>query len=192
MTEQTTETTETVEPAKPATLEELLADLDDDRRTAILGTVSKARNEAKGLRQRVKDLEPKAQQFDTLAAASQTAEDRLAAVQADADKRSQAANARIARAEVKALASQAFADPEDAIAFLDLSTYVDADGDVDSAAIKADLVDLLARKPHLAVAPGGPRAPRPDRSQASGAAGGAALSPRDEFAALIQGSSTGR
>lgn len=60
-------------------------------------------------------------------------------------------NTRIVRAEVKAAAAATFADPEDAVAFLNLSDFeVDDNGDVDPADIEDALTDLLARKPHLA------------------------------------------
>jgi hypothetical protein len=61
------------------------------------------------------------------------------------------ANKRIVRSEVRALAADDFADADDAARFLDLDEYdVDDDGNVNSRQIKADLKDLLARKPHLA------------------------------------------
>ncbi|NYV73189.1 hypothetical protein [Streptomyces sp. UH6] len=56
---------------------------------------------------------------------------------------------RAVRAEVKALASTAFADPSDAAAFLNVSEFVSDDGDVDSEGIEKALADLLKRKPHL-------------------------------------------
>lgn len=60
-------------------------------------------------------------------------------------------NERLVRAEVKASASALFADPEDAVAFLNMSDFeVDADGNVDASDIEDALKDLLARKPHLA------------------------------------------
>lgn len=60
-------------------------------------------------------------------------------------------NTRIVRAEVKASAAATFADPEDAVAFLNLSDFdVDENGDVDPVDIEDALTDLLARKPHLA------------------------------------------
>jgi hypothetical protein len=91
---------------------------------------------------------------------------------ADAAKRAEAATARAVSAEVRALASE-FADPADAAAFLDLSQYADADGQIDSAKITADLAALLDSKPHLRKqADGsGPRTPRPDPGQ--GPRGGA-------------------
>lgn len=74
------------------------------------------------------------------------------------------ANARIIRAEVKALAADLFADPADAPLYLNLSDYdVSDDGDVDADEILADLKTLLQQKPHLAKAKSG--GPRPDPSQ---------------------------
>jgi hypothetical protein len=68
----------------------------------------------------------------------------------EAETKIKAMTARVVRAEVKALAGQTFADPDDAAAFLDLASYVDEDGEVDAAAITKDLAALLKRKPHLA------------------------------------------
>jgi hypothetical protein len=60
------------------------------------------------------------------------------------------ANRKIVRAEIKAAASAKFADPADAIAFLNLDDFtVDDDGEVDGEAIMAALDDLLKKKPHL-------------------------------------------
>ncbi len=61
---------------------------------------------------------------------------------------------RIVRAEVRALAVESFADPEDAVLYLDkqLGDFdVTDDGDLEDAdAVKRALADLLKRKPHLA------------------------------------------
>ncbi len=77
---------------------------------------------------------------------------REAAAEADAK-----ANRKIVRAEVKAAAAGKFADPGDAVAFLNLDEFeVDEDGEVDGDAISAALDDLLKKKPHLA-AQGGRR-----------------------------------
>ncbi|WP_327378004.1 hypothetical protein OG393_31005 [Streptomyces sp. NBC_01216] len=84
-----------------------------------------------------------------------------------AAKRAEAATKRAVRAEVKAAAAE-FADPDDAVAFLDLSAYTDTDGEIDTEQITADLADLLERKPHLkrqAPAPQQPKQPKPDPSQ---------------------------
>lgn len=79
------------------------------------------------------------------------------------------ATARAVKAEVKALASENFADPTDADLLGDLSRYVSDDGAVDTDSIEADLADLLDRKPHLrkAAADIDPKkkTPRPDPSQ---------------------------
>ncbi|MFE0651049.1 hypothetical protein ACFVZH_20910 [Streptomyces sp. NPDC059534] len=77
------------------------------------------------------------------------------------------ATRRAVLAEVKAAAS-AFADPEDAAAFLDLTSYADDAGDIDTETIAADLEALLERKPHLRRAtPEAPKppAPKPDPGQ---------------------------
>jgi len=77
------------------------------------------------------------------------------------------ATARAVKAEVRAAAAE-FADPEDAAAFLDLSTYTSDDGEIDTEAISADLEALLERKPHLRrAAPADPKkpAPKPDPGQ---------------------------
>jgi hypothetical protein len=76
------------------------------------------------------------------------------------------ADARVLRSEIKAAAAGKLADPADALAFLDLSSFeVDADGSVDEQEIAEAIDDLLTRKPHLAAqggrskgsADGGPR-----------------------------------
>lgn len=96
----------------------------------------------------------------------------LEKAQAKADKdaaRADKATKRAVLAEVKAAAA-AFADPEDAPAFLDLSAYTGDDGEIDTEAISADLEALLERKPHLRKPEAGPekkRQPRPDPGQGS-------------------------
>jgi hypothetical protein len=61
------------------------------------------------------------------------------------------ANTRIVNAEIRALAADKFADPRDAVKFLNAGDYdVDEDGEVDSRSIERDLSDLLREKPHLA------------------------------------------
>lgn len=74
------------------------------------------------------------------------------------------ANRRIVRAEVKVLARDIFADPDDAPLYVDLDDYeVDDDGDlVDSDEITAALKAVVKGKPHLAKRPAGPQK---DKSQ---------------------------
>ncbi|KOG21995.1 hypothetical protein [Streptomyces viridochromogenes] len=68
-----------------------------------------------------------------------------------------AANTRILRSEIKAAAAGKLADPTDALAYLDLSSFeVDENGDVDADEVRDAIDDLLTRKPYLA-ATGRPR-----------------------------------
>ncbi|MEV5369003.1 hypothetical protein AB0N12_06520 [Streptomyces albogriseolus] len=116
---------------------------------------------------------------DELAAKVQEFEDRdkseLERAQAQAQRAQEAvakATARAVQAEVKALAAE-FADVDDAVVHLQakMGSYATPDGDVDVESIKADLADILERKPHLRRAdpstdPGpGRKAPKPDPSQ---------------------------
>lgn len=61
-----------------------------------------------------------------------------------------AANVRILKSELKALATGKLADPTDAALFIDLSKFeVNDEGDPDSDALTEAIADLLVRKPHL-------------------------------------------
>lgn len=65
-----------------------------------------------------------------------------------------AANVKLAKSALKLAAKGVLADPADALAFIDSSSFdVDDNGDVDSDALNEAIKDLLARKPHLAAAP---------------------------------------
>lgn len=160
-------------------LEELLADLDDDRRGVILGEVSKARNEAKNLRTRLTEAEPKIAEYDRLAQASQTDAERALAAQQAAEARAEAAVQRIAKAEVKAALAGLVDDPDSIIEDLNLSRFVDSNGDIDAGALSA------LKSKYAAFA--GRRAPRPDHTQASGSNGATASTPAAELAAILQG-----
>ncbi|MCX5601618.1 hypothetical protein OOK29_26050 [Streptomyces phaeochromogenes] len=83
-----------------------------------------------------------------------------------AQTRAEAATKRAVTAEVKAAAAE-FADVDDAVAFLDLTSYANPDGEIDTAAIATDLAGLLERKPHLRkqTAAPAPPAPKPDPGQ---------------------------
>lgn len=74
------------------------------------------------------------------------------------------ANARIVRAEVRALAAEFFANPLDALHNLNLDDYeVNEEGELeDAAAVKAALADVLKKNPHYAKKGKGPK---PDPSQ---------------------------
>jgi len=84
--------------------------------------------------------------------ASKEGEQTPEQIRADIEREaSQKFQQRIIRAEVKAAATGKFADPDDALALLDLTALgVDDDGTVDPADIEDALTDLLTRKPHLA------------------------------------------
>jgi len=61
-----------------------------------------------------------------------------------------AANKRILRSEVRAIAKGRLADPADALVYLDLDSFeVDDDGEIDSEAIEDAISDLLKKKPYL-------------------------------------------
>ena len=140
--------------------------------------IEKLRRESAKHRTKAKELEPLAAKAREAEEAQKSEAERLTSQLAAAEERVTAVQQRVVRAEVKALAAESFADPEDAHAFLDLGGYVDEDGDVDTAAISKDLKDLLKRKPHLAKPEdSGPRRPAPDRSQ--GSSGNGARTPSD-------------
>lgn len=130
------------------------------------------------------------EEYGRLVEASRTDQERQAEElnrwQADAQRwRSEAVNAR-----VQALAATDFADPSDAVGAVDTSKYLDAGGQIDEAAIKADLAAVLERKPHWRRSPDGPTTPAPRvpaPHQAQGASGShSAANPADEFAAILQ------
>lgn len=152
---------------------------------AVRADAKKARKEAQTAKAKVAELTPKAQQYDSLAAASQTEQQRQQAQITAAEAKASEANARIVRAEVKALASANFADPEDASAFLDLDTYIGDDGEVDTTAITSDLAELLTRKPHLAR--GDRPIIKPDPTQGSSGRRTSTSTPGEEFAAILRG-----
>ncbi|MFE9684175.1 hypothetical protein [Streptomyces sp. NPDC006285] len=110
---------------------------------------------------------------DELAAKVQDFEDRdkseLEKAQTAAERataRAEAATKRAVTAEVRAAAAD-FADADDAIAFLDVTSYANDAGEIDTEQIRTDLTSLLERKPHLrrqSTTPP-PPGPRPDPSQ---------------------------
>lgn len=169
----------TTAPDARKSLEDLLSGLDDDSRKVILGEVSKARNEAQGLRTRLKDAEPKLAEYDRLAQASQTDAERALAAQQAAEARATKATERVVTAEIKAALTGLVDDPRSIIEDLNLSRFVDDDGDVDEAAVEA----LKAKYAAFS----GRRAPRPDPTQASGSNGAAASSPGQQFGSILQG-----
>lgn len=197
-TEETVEETATEENGSTETTDdaqEAEAEVEEkpfDRKQAE-AKIRKANSEAANLRKRLKELEPlarKAKEFeDAQKSESERLNDRLAAANEQITK----TRTRLVEARVQALAGsevgerKAFTDPEDAVSQLELSSYIDESGDIDEAAIEADLQALLERKPHWARVqpPEGPRRPAPDRTQASGANKTRTPNPRDEFAGWL-------
>ncbi|MFJ6239584.1 hypothetical protein ACIQH0_36490 [Streptomyces griseus] len=181
--------TESTEDAQEATAED---EKPFDRKVAE-AKIRKANSEAKNLRERLKKLEPAAAELQRIKDAEKTESERLNDQLARANEQITKTRERLAKARVQALAGvaaderPAFTDPEDAVGALDLNSYIDSDGDIDEAAIEADLQALLQRKPHWArVQPQeGPRRPAPDRTQASGANKTRPLRPEDEFSGWL-------
>jgi predicted nuclease with TOPRIM domain len=150
--------------------------------------IRKANSEAANLRKRLRELEPKAAELQRIKDAEKTESERLNDQLTRAQEQIAATRKRLVKTQVQALAGVSFADPEDAVGALDLDSYIDSDGDIDEAAITADLDALLERKPHWAKAQPqeGPRRPAPDRTQASGAKQTRTLTPEDEFAGWLK------
>ncbi|MFF3998525.1 hypothetical protein ACFYX8_35115 [Streptomyces cyaneofuscatus] len=158
-----------------------------DRRQAE-AKIRKANSEAQNLRKRLKELEPAAAELQRIKDSEKSETERLTDQLAAANERIDKTRKRLVQSQVQALAGASFADPEDAVGALDLDSYIDGDGDIDEAAIEADLQALLERKPHWArVQPQeGPRRPAPDRTQASGANKSRPPAPGEEFAGWLK------
>lgn len=156
--------------------------------------IRKANSEAANLRKRLKELEPLARKAKEFEDAKKSEAERLNDQLTAANEQIAKTRKRLVEARVQALAGAAageraaFTDPEDAVGSLDLSSYIDADGDIDEVAIEADLQALLERKPHWAksLPQEGPRRPAPDRTQASGANRPRPTDPADVFAGWLK------
>ncbi|AJP04784.1 hypothetical protein TU94_28405 [Streptomyces cyaneogriseus subsp. noncyanogenus] len=193
--EETTEqvATETQQPEAAPEAEQATTDpwADPD---AARKEIEKLRREAAKYRTKAGELEPLARKARELEDAQKTEQERLAEQLRAAQEKAQAVQQRAVRAEVRALAAAEFADPDDAHAFLDLTAYVDGEGDIDTVAIQRDLKDLLKRKPHLGKpADNSPRSPRPDRTQGSSGNGNRSSSdPGVIFAGIMDQALKGR
>ncbi|GAB3081003.1 hypothetical protein GCM10027053_51920 [Intrasporangium mesophilum] len=157
-------------PYERKSLADLLSGLDDDARNTVMGEVSKARNEAARYRTALREAEPQIADYNRLVEASKSDLERAQEAAEAQRARAEALLSRSVQSEVKAMAAVGFADPEDAIAFLDVSRYATHSGDVDADAIRGDLADLLARKPHLGKTPGS-RIPAPNPAQGASGSG---------------------
>lgn len=116
------------------------------------------------------DARTKLSEYDALVAASKTDIERMTDALAVEKARAEALRTTAVASKVEALAAKKFADPSDAIAFLDPTKYVSDSGSIDADAISADLADLLGRKPHLGRTEVGEPKPFPGQgASASGA-----------------------
>ncbi|MFG2679185.1 hypothetical protein [Streptomyces sp. NPDC048392] len=130
-----------------------------------------AKRAAAAEKKRADDLAAKVQDFEDR---DKSELERAVARAERAEATSKAATARAVKAEVRSLAAD-FADADDALVHLQekMAGYSTADGDVDAETIKADLTELLDRKPHLRKQTAstdpepdpGKKGPRPDPSQ---------------------------
>jgi hypothetical protein len=157
-----------------------------DRKRAE-AALKKKNSEAENLRKRLRELEPLAKRAKELEDAQKSEQERLAEQLTAATQRVQVFQQRAVRAEVRALAADGFADPDDAHAFLDLESFIADDGDIDSDGIRKELAELLKRKPHLAKpADMSPRVPKADRTQGSSGNGNRTPNdPGEEFAGFM-------
>jgi hypothetical protein len=135
------------------------------------------------------DLREKAQSWDQIEEASKTEYERIQEEATRWQTEASTWRTKAVSSQVQTLAAAEFADPTDALAAIgDPAKYLGAGGEIDEAAIKADLDALLERKPHWRKAEGaapGPRVPAPNPAQGSGVDGRAANDPAQQFAALI-------
>lgn len=154
--------------------------------------IRKANQEAASLRKRLKAIEPLAAKAKEIEDAQKTEVQRLQDRLDAAERRSAEFRGRAVTSEVRAMAADLFADKTDPEAHLDLDTYIGDGGEIDTDQIKADLAELLERKPHLGKPkpkdteePERRRRPAPDRTQASGANQTRPKNHADEFAGFV-------
>lgn len=162
---------------------------------AARAEIRKKNSEAANLRKRLRDLERENRELQPLAKRAKDADEanrsEAERLQSQLDAREREITKirqRAVKSEVRAMAADSFADKTDPEALLDVDAYIGDDGEIDTDRIKADLEDLLDRKPHLAKPKPDPqqrRKPAPDRTQASGANQPRAKNPADEFAGFV-------
>lgn len=171
---------EGVDPQEPSGGTDPWADPEAARRE-----IEKLRREAAGHRTKVRELEPLAAKARELEDAQKTEAERMADRLTAAEQRAKDAQTRAVRSEVKALAANSFADPDDAVGALDPQQFLTPDGEIDTVGIKAQLDQLLQTKPHWAATPTGPRRPQPDPAQGSSGHRAPNTSPAEEFAGIL-------
>jgi hypothetical protein len=127
-----------------------------------------------------------AKQLEGFLEASKTDEERRQDAIAKAEAKATAATQRIVTAELRAALKGVVDDPNSVIEDLNLARFIDADGDVDEAAVAA----LQAKWTRINASAAAPRAPRPDASQASAANGMTKRDPASEFQSFLQSAMT--
>jgi len=137
---------------------------------------------------KLKEAEPIVSQWKALEEASKTELQRQQEEATRWQTEAQTWRTRAVSSRVETLAAADFADPSDALSAIDPAKYLGAGGEIDEAAIKADLTAVLEKKPHWRKTDGAPlpRVPAPNPAQGSGVDGRAANDPATQFAALIQ------
>lgn len=179
------ETTTTTEPESPAT--ETDTSETDDTSVDWKAKAREWEKRAKDNHAKLKAAEPKLSEYDRLVEISKSDLERAQEAATSAAAQISAYQGRAVKAEIRAAASDRFVDADVPFAYLDTSKYVTADGDIDQAAIAADLTELLVNKPGLAK-PTGPRLPGPNPAQGGGANGGPTLD--DKYAAAVKAGDT--
>lgn len=121
---------------------------------------------------RSKENAEKAKQYDALEQASKSELEKAQDAAAKAAQRATASDSRAVKAEIRSLAAGRFIDRDVPFAYLgDPSKYI-VDGEVNEAAIAADLDALLTRVPALGASQDpGKRTPAPNPAQGSSASG---------------------
>lgn len=148
--------------AEDATSEEVVQEVEETEETAeteVLGDAGKQALDRMKAERNAAKAEARANKSELdriraeLANKDKPAEEQaLEAARAEArTEATTAANKRILKSELKALATGKLADPTDAALYINLDDFtVDDDGETDSDALNDAITDLLARKPHLA------------------------------------------
>lgn len=139
---------------------------------------------------KLKAAEPRLLEYDALVEASKTDLERQQEEATRWQREADRWRDESVRSRIEALAAVDFTFPGDAVAKLDPSKYLGAGGEIDDAAIKADLAQVLAERPNWRreQPQSGPRPAAPNRAQGSSGNGrGSPTTPAEEFGALIQG-----
>lgn len=177
MTEATTET-------QQDTVEQPQEGGGEQAKTFDAEYVDKLRKEAAKYRTEAKANAEAAKRLAAIEDAQKTEAERAQQALLQAQEQVQTWQKTAVGHRIEALAGE-FADPSDAVGQLDPGKYLDVAGQIDDAAIQADLAELLEKKPHWRRAAGsGVRLPAPNAAQGTG--GSPNPDPRATFAQIFQ------